>query len=71
MFSWRFTKGSLEQSPLASHCHSFVTILHIQLVIDAARLGPDGVNRDHELSSDLCIREASRKPPQDFALAAT
>ena len=71
MFSWRSTKGSLEQSPLASQCYSFVTILHVQLVIDASRLCPDGVDRDHELGSDFCIREASRTPPQDFALAVS
>ena len=71
MFRRRYAKGSLEQSPVASQRHGFVTILHVQLVIDALRLGPDGVDRDHELTRDFGIREASRKQTQDFALAAT
>ena len=61
----------LQQSPVASQRHGFVTILRIQLLIDAARLGPDGVDRDHQLGSDLCIGETSRKQAKNFALAVS
>ena len=64
------TKDSLEQSPLVGQSDRFVTILHVQLLVDAAGLGPDGINRDHQFGSDFGIGEASRKPLQDFALAS-
>ncbi len=67
----RCAKGSLEQFPVVRCADRFVTILHAQLAIDAARLGPDGIDRDHELGRDFGIREASRKQAQDFALAST
>ncbi len=71
MSSPEIHEGSLEQPPLMRLCDRFVTILHVQLVVDAAGLGPDGVDRDHELGSDFGIGKASSKPPQDFALAST
>ena len=67
----RCAKGSLEQFPGVRRGDRFVTILHAQLAIDAARLGPDGIDRDDELGRDFGIREASRKQAQDFALAST
>jgi hypothetical protein len=48
-------EGSLEQLPLASQGYRFVTILHVQLVIDAARLCSDGIDRDDQLGSDFGI----------------
>ncbi len=54
---------------MARQRHRFVTILRVQLVIDAARLGPDRVDRDHQFGSDLCIGETSRKQAENFALA--
>src|SRR5258708_36705147 len=64
----RCAKGSLEQFPGVRRGDRFVTILHVQLAIDAVRLGPDGIDRDHELGRDFAIREASPKSPQAFPL---
>ena len=61
----------LEQLPgLGSH-HSLVTILHVQFTINAACLGLDRVDRNDQRSGYLRIREASRKPAQNLALAVS